>query len=76
VKDGVEDDAVIAVASNNWVAERLASEGDAAPKKLCVELLKKFEGFFEKVSACTDVSMSLPVSVAAAMYMRPLRSLI
>ncbi|KAK9908732.1 hypothetical protein WJX75_002041 [Coccomyxa subellipsoidea] len=48
VKDGVEDDAVIAVASNNWVAERLASEGDAAPKKLCVELLKKFEGFFEK----------------------------
>lgn len=49
MKDGIEDDAVIAVASNNWVAERLASEGDAAPKKLCAELLKKFEGFFEKV---------------------------
>lgn len=49
MKDGIEDDAVVAVASNNWVAERLASEGDAAPKKLCAELLKKFESFFEKV---------------------------
>ncbi len=51
MKDGVEDDAVTAVASNNWVAERLASEGDAAPKKLAAELLKKFEGFFEKVNS-------------------------
>ncbi|CAL8460581.1 g110 [Coccomyxa elongata] len=48
MKDGIEDDAVVAVASNNWVAERLATEGDAAPKKLCAELLKKFESFFEK----------------------------
>lgn len=51
MRNGTEDDAVIAVASNNWVAERLLSEGDAASKKLCVDLLKKFEGLFEKVSS-------------------------
>jgi len=50
MRNGTEDDAVIAVASNNWVAERLISEGDAASKKLCADLLKKFEGLFEKVS--------------------------
>ena len=52
LKGGGGDEAVAAVATNNWVAERLLAEGgDPAPKKLCTDLLRKLESFFDKVTS-------------------------
>ncbi len=53
LKGGGGDEAVTAVATNNWVAERLLAEGGdpAPPKKLCADLLRKLEAFFDKVTS-------------------------
>jgi hypothetical protein len=49
LREGVEDEAVLAVATNNLVAEQLASEGEPPQRKLCADLLKRFEAVLDKV---------------------------
>ena len=46
---GTEDEAVKAVATNNWVADSIASDAEGVTKKSAIELLKRFEANFDRV---------------------------
>ncbi|CAL5219381.1 g1203 [Coccomyxa viridis] len=45
---GTEDEAVKAVATNNWVANSIASDAEGVTKKSAIELLKRFEASFDR----------------------------
>lgn len=70
---GTEDEAVKAVATNNWVADSIASDVEGVTKKSAIELLKRFEANFDRVllpsvhsaCACWQVALcSIPQSMA------------
>lgn len=44
-----EDEAVKAVAVNNWVADMIRSDAEGLTKKSAAELLKRMETNFDKV---------------------------
>ncbi len=46
---GTEDEAVKAVATNNWVADSIASDAEGVTKKSAIDLLKRFEASFDRV---------------------------
>ena len=46
---GTEDEAVKAVATNNWVADTVASDVEGVTKKSAIELLKRLEANFDRV---------------------------
>ena len=46
---GTEDEAVKAVATNNWVADSIASDVEGVTKKSAIDLLKRLEANFDRV---------------------------
>ncbi len=44
-----QDEAVRAVATNNWIADTVRSEAEGLTKKFAAEFLKRLETLFEKV---------------------------
>ena len=46
---GTEDEAVKAVATNNWVADAIASDVEGVTKKSAIDLLKRLEANFDRV---------------------------
>jgi len=54
-----EDEAVRAVATNNWVADTIHSDTEGLTKKSAVELLKRLEANFDRVCHAKSLYLEL-----------------
>ena len=65
-----QDEAVRAVATNNWIADTVPSNAEDLTKKSAAEYLKRLDTLFEKVwvmlahAACGEAALTLKASHA------------
>ena len=59
ISGDTEDEAVRAVATNNWVADTIHSDAEGLTKKSAVELLKRLEANFDRVCHAKSLNLKL-----------------